>query len=1492
MALYQISLIILVIACIVRGQVNQLSTDFKPPPPPPPQPAPVQSSAKLPFSLPPLLSPSSNHISSPANNNIPSTFQSSFSQPYQSKLPSQPPQQSPVQFSSQQTPQPFSQHLPQHPPQHPLQHSPQHPPQHSPQHPPQQSPQLSFQHTPQYPLHLPPQPSPQHTPQLPLYYSSEHLPSQFSPQYPPPYSPQLPTQFHPQSPIQLPHPLQQQVSFQLPPFPIQPTPSFLPHYSSNLQTNSLSSISPSHIPQALNLKALPPSPLQTQPRTKLHQFPKAPEQHQFPNPPEQHQFSKLPEPPFPLFYLQSGTKNISLDGNRSPRTLQMIGSNNPHTLQKMSDNLRPNTQAWFYKKNALPKRSPYQQASIIPMTTTTPLTNTPQPIPLNQLNHFEPTIKHNQQGQSTNQAPINHYPTALTNNQYPSNSYGGLWNNIPPFHPGSSNTLNNFYHSNQAHPSSNFNNVDSLPKLKIHKSNPTTNQASSLHINVGSDTPSLSGGHGQQAQPYHPPSYNLHQAPLFRPHTQQSPPYNSHQQSSPFHLSAPHHPITPLEVFQDPSLHIAPISIPPPESPHFETLRSQVSALKAKHKSFFSDHKSGDPSTSNVAPHPSQTAHSPVAKPAYGTPPHPTPPSPPPPTPQVAHTPGLQNYAVQWNPNEQNKLAPPKWHFQKHEFENSNSFGKTPEQFNGPKKPHNDFVGFPPAKGSINNELNFISNWEKGIGIIHKTDHGNAEKGQTIVSPGVTDEFKKIDKQESSKVEVFTTDGVPPRRFAEKGEVKKQTGVLKKNFGRGKPPGIEKKGWEDKRQYETTTLVQELSSIDGGQAISNATQKTEAIYRRKRDVFQFEDSTTEGIDVDNSENESTEAPIVELETEEQLPYAESLVASVTESTESTTQSDLPHAEPLVAVRKVEDLLDSSEEDALLLDSDEGLYSHAADRRSLDLESGETSSEEQEAEEARFADMTDDDYDDAYTDEELSKESHVDTSMFEEFDGTTSRPEAMPIISKRMDISAMVHQLVDPRGLHGAELIAFLDEALRNSSRFLPDEAEDRSFDIVEPPNDIVKFPYYDRKEPPINVDSALRFAENLTTFSKGLFDSKYGDQCPEVDIEIADEPTDPGRHTFNPVRRLKRLGNKIDCLKNRNFGKDPLNNPLFKEEFVGGGRASQPDPSVAVFSDVIRLIKQHLDEEEREKAKDFNDIVSPRQLNLSDTKTSTSNNAVLEQLKLGRRRPLLPKKQHKKVEEPKQENTQTTTNESHGLKIVFPRRLNITKYDEAKKATLLKSKTVDLEAYKAKLNQSRLSDHDIYKVSLARKINFDKLNRTKTPKSQRRASDDRFTYEAIPRSNPSSMQIFDINSFFPKAVAQVSDDEPAKKEKFESKYDQLEREANELIDAVQKSNDEVDRRLASKAKEDAKDSKDKPYGTSYSPSYRQYRLLSRKDDQKRTPTVDELVNFYSKRSNSDEQILTTTISPNLPSISLPSMKLKVFDVSTFYPRRFRSPANF
>ncbi|XP_053676678.1 uncharacterized protein LOC128726862 [Anopheles nili] len=247
--------------------------------------------------------------------------------------------------------------------------------------------------------------------------------------------------------------------------------------------------------------------------------------------------------------------------------------------------------------------------------------------------------------------------------------------------------------------------------------------------------------------------------------------------------------------------------------------------------------------------------------------------------------------------------------------------------------------------------------------------------------------------------------------------------------------------------------------------------------------------------------------------------------------------------------------------------------------------------------------------------------------------TLTEPElvdvlAMVILGNSSEALPLAEALTDPRELHGEELLRFLDEAIQNTTQYLPEPEQRQVISIVSPPSNVVKFPYYNRPETEIDMDSALRYAENLTTFSTRLYDGKTaGIRCNEVDVELEDEPepipdgNDEPDGGFRPIRRLRGLGDKIDCLKVQHFGNDPLDNPLFQEEFVGvaprklylgkgttptgpAQTAQQPNPAVAVYNDVIRHIKKHLANQQR------------RQNSKSDTEQDTVMIAVPRVLRL------------------------------------------------------------------------------------------------------------------------------------------------------------------------------------------------------------------------------------------------------------------------------------
>lgn len=113
----------------------------------------------------------------------------------------------------------------------------------------------------------------------------------------------------------------------------------------------------------------------------------------------------------------------------------------------------------------------------------------------------------------------------------------------------------------------------------------------------------------------------------------------------------------------------------------------------------------------------------------------------------------------------------------------------------------------------------------------------------------------------------------------------------------------------------------------------------------------------------------------------------------------------------------------------------------------------------------------------------------------------------------------------------------------------------------------VKYPYFKMKHDFIHEHSPLRYAENLkkipvkTNNKMAFYDSTSGIECPVVEDsvdpipdriknkkseddneeEIEQEPVGP---------RLKGLGDKIDCMKAKYFGENPLDSPIFSEDEI------------------------------------------------------------------------------------------------------------------------------------------------------------------------------------------------------------------------------------------------------------------------------------------------------------------------------------------------------
>lgn len=190
-------------------------------------------------------------------------------------------------------------------------------------------------------------------------------------------------------------------------------------------------------------------------------------------------------------------------------------------------------------------------------------------------------------------------------------------------------------------------------------------------------------------------------------------------------------------------------------------------------------------------------------------------------------------------------------------------------------------------------------------------------------------------------------------------------------------------------------------------------------------------------------------------------------------------------------------------------------------------------------------------------------------------------------------------------LTGEKLLKHLDELLKNSSIYLPDEDDEDDAQIRKNPAKTIyggrknllshKYPYYNLPDTDtLNTMSAFRYSENIKNFPRekqSLYNFKRLDDCEEIDQEVDPVPDDieeEGKSTtYNKSpQRLKNLGGKIGCYKEKIFGKDPFDNPLFKEKQVSVPipiLSHQANPLITVYDDVISNIRAAFADELKSK---------------------------------------------------------------------------------------------------------------------------------------------------------------------------------------------------------------------------------------------------------------------------------------------------------------------
>ena len=168
-----------------------------------------------------------------------------------------------------------------------------------------------------------------------------------------------------------------------------------------------------------------------------------------------------------------------------------------------------------------------------------------------------------------------------------------------------------------------------------------------------------------------------------------------------------------------------------------------------------------------------------------------------------------------------------------------------------------------------------------------------------------------------------------------------------------------------------------------------------------------------------------------------------------------------------------------------------------------------------------------------------------------------------------------------------------DKELQKNVNEWKDALKDAERGIIKTPQvNTRKYPFY--KSLPsdtLSLYSPLRYATNpkaiplKTEGGMEFYESRDNVQCPEVKgpEDVVPKRTAPGEWNKKPrpnLPRLRGLGDKIDCMRIKYFGSDPLDNPFFKENAVGLPQAASSDKLESVIDDdALRFyadIREHI----------------------------------------------------------------------------------------------------------------------------------------------------------------------------------------------------------------------------------------------------------------------------------------------------------------------------
>lgn len=179
--------------------------------------------------------------------------------------------------------------------------------------------------------------------------------------------------------------------------------------------------------------------------------------------------------------------------------------------------------------------------------------------------------------------------------------------------------------------------------------------------------------------------------------------------------------------------------------------------------------------------------------------------------------------------------------------------------------------------------------------------------------------------------------------------------------------------------------------------------------------------------------------------------------------------------------------------------------------------------------------------------------------------------------KKHEYSKRTRRATDYDKLRGQELIDHLETLIRNVSDYL------NSSEIV--PNTDKKYPLYNSSNENIG-NSVIKYSE----YAKPVVDSEHSSELYDSKTKECEEIEEPDfsnagnyNDTNQPKKRLGKLGDSLKCLKEKLFGSEPLDNPLFNEENITepeaknvlGSSVNAANGNSVVYTDVMDNIKKN-----------------------------------------------------------------------------------------------------------------------------------------------------------------------------------------------------------------------------------------------------------------------------------------------------------------------------